>query len=1072
MAVSEFLEDLVSHLPALQLLQQVGYEYLTPEETLDLRGGRRSRVVLESILAEWLAKQNAITLKGRTHPFSEANLRNAVDALTNVPLTGGLIDANEQAFDLITRPKSVEQTIDGNRRSFDIRYVDWENPGNNVYHVADEFEVERTASHETRRPDLVLFVNGIPLVVVECKRPDLKDALGEGVSQQLRNQRDAEIPQLFVTSQLLLAVCQNGGRYATTGTPRKFWSIWREENAGDLDLKLAKLINTPLTADQKRRVMSSRKPHVAAKMEEILAAGDRLPSEQDRLLYCLLRPERLLEMTYRYVVFDKAVKKVARYQQYFAIDETIARVTSSKGDAKRPGGVIWHTTGSGKSLTMVMLAKALSLEPSIKNPRVVIVTDRVDLDDQIWKTFKACGKGVEKADSGRHLVDLISQGKADVITTIIDKFESAAGTHNLRDESSNVFVLVDESHRSQYGLAHAKMKQVFPNACYIGFTGTPLLKAEKSTATKFGGFIHAYPMRQAVEDGSVTPILYEGRMSELSGDQRQLDKWFDRITRDLSDEQKVDLKKKFRREEELTKTSERLYEVAFDVATHFAENFRGTNFKGQFAVSGKAAALKYHRLFEEIGREYPERKVSTRVIVSPPDTREDNETIDEEDIPEIQKFWMEMMQRYTSEKRYVEQSIEDFEKRAEPEILICVDKLLTGFDAPCNTVLYVDKRLKEHNILQAIARVNRLFEGKDFGLVIDYRGIFGALTEARDQYDALAGFDEEDIDGTFTDLSEEVSKLPERHTNVWSVFAGVANKKDAEAMQQHLRPEDVRQEFYDTLNAFAKTLQLAMSSARFHETTPLETVQRYVDDLKYFRGLRTAVKQRYNEAVDYREYEDQIRNMIDKYVGAEEVRRVIEPVNIFEVDDLDEELDEIEGAAAKADFIASRVKKTCTERMDDDPVLYKKLSQVIDEAIREYLDKRLSEEEYLKRMLAAYAEAKGQGSQEVPDQLRSDPEARAYFRILKEAFGSLASEKRDDLAGIAAETALKAKRLIDEHRIRDWAEKPDVEKAIRNDLDDLMFAVKGRYELPLTGDDIDEIADGLLRVARRREVQG
>jgi len=826
----------------------------------------------------------------------------------------------------------------------------------------------------------------------------------------------------------------------------------------------------------------------------VLAAGQRLPSSQDRLLYCLFRPERLLEMAFRYIVFDKNIKKVARYQQYFAIGETLARVTransgGANGDQQRPGGVIWHTTGSGKSLTMVMLAKALSLEPTIKNPKVVIVTDRIDLDRQIWKTFLACRKSVERANSGGHLVQLVSQGKADIITTIIDKFESAASTHDLKDEGNNVFVLVDESHRSQYGLAHAKMKQVFPNACYIGFTGTPLLKKEKSTATKFGGFIHTYPMRQAVEDKAVTPILYEGRMSELHGDQKAIDKWFDRITKDLSDKQKVDLKKKFRREEELTKTSERLYEIAFDITTHFCENFTGTKFKGQLAVSSKAIALKYHQLFEDIGREYPERAVSSRVIISAPDTREDNETIEEKDVPEIQRFWQQMMQQFGSEKKYLEQTIDDFEKKPTPEIIICVDKLLTGFDAPCNTVLYIDKRMRDHNILQAIARVNRLFDGKDFGLVVDYRGIFGALDEAVKKYDALSDFDEEDLEGTFTQIEEEIAKLKERHTNVWAVFNGVQNKQDLEAMQQHLRPEDVRQDFYDALNEFSKTLQLAMSSAKFHEATPKATVQRYIDDMKYFRNLRAAVKQRYNEAVDYKEYEDQIRNMVNKYIGADEVKRIVEPVNIFEVDNLDEELDQIAGKAAKADFIASRVKKTCTEKMEEDPVLYQKLSEVIDEAIKAYLEKRLSEEEYLKKMFEAWNEAKEQGSSKVPVELRSDPEAKAYFRLLQEGFEQAversmkvaesspdyvindASAMRIDLAGIAAETALKARKIIDERKIRDWTDNRDVVNAMINDLDDLMFAAKGRYDLPLTSDDIDEILEKIVQVAKRREMQ-
>ncbi len=1089
MAVSEFLEDLVSHLPALQLLQQVGYRYLTPTEALDLRGGKRSRVVLEAILYEQLRKLNQINVKGQTHDFTETNLKNAVDALTNIPFDG-LVKTNEQAYDLLTLGKAEEQTIDGNKRSYTLQYIDWEHPENNVYHIADEFEVERTASHELRRPDIVLFVNGIPLAVIECKRPDEHDAVEVGISQHLRNQRQGEIPGLFVYSQLLGSICQNHGKYATTGTPKKFWAAWKEDHADDLDMRLAKLINTPLNAEQLARMFESRKPWVVAKMQEVLAAGQRLPSPQDRLLYCLFRPERLLEMAYRYIVFDKNIKKVARYQQYFAIGETLARVTKSKGDEQRPGGVIWHTTGSGKSLTMVMLAKALSLEPTIKNPKVVIVTDRIDLDRQIWKTFLACRKTVERANSGSHLVRLVSQGKADIITTIIDKFESAASTHDLRDEGNNVFVLVDESHRSQYGLAHAKMKQVFPNACYIGFTGTPLLKKEKSTATKFGGFIHTYPMRKAVEDKAVTPILYEGRMSELHGDQKAIDKWFERITKDLSDEQKVDLKKKFRREEELTKTSERLYEIAFDLVTHFCENFKGTKFKGQFAVSSKAMALKYHQLFEDIGKEYPERKIASSVIISAPDTREDNETIEEEDIPEIQQFWKQMMEKFGSEKKYLEQTIDDFEKKPTPEIIICVDKLLTGFDAPCNTVLYIDKRLRDHNILQAIARVNRLFDGKDFGLVVDYRGIFGALDEAVKKYDALGDFDEDDLEGTFTQIEEEIAKLKERHTNVWSVFNGVQNKQDLEAMQQHLRPEDVRQDFYDALNEFSKTLQLAMSSSKFHEETPKATVQRYIDDMKYFRNLRAAVKQRYNESVDYKEYEDQIRNMVDKYIGADEVKRIVEPVNIFEVDNLDEELEGIEGTAAKADYIASRVKKTCVEKMEEDPVLYQKLSEVIDEAIQEYLEKRLSEEAYFQKMFEAWNEAKDQGSSKVPAELRSDPEAKAYFRLLQEGFEKVvhsqsvvaesavtyetsdsAGSTRTDLAAIAAETALKARNIIEERKIRDWTDNRDVVNAMINELDDLMFAAKGRYDLPLTSDDIDEILEKIIQVAKRREMQ-
>ncbi len=282
----------------------------------------------------------------------------------------------------------------------------------------------------------------------------------------------------------------------------------------------------------------------------------------------------------------------------------------------------------------------------------------------------------------------------------------------------------------------------------------------------------------------------------------------------------------------------------------------------------------------------------------------------------------------------------------------------------------------------------------------------------------------------------------------------------------------MRQDFYETLNQFAKTLQIAVGSAKFHEETDRKLVGRYLEDLKYFRNLRAAVKQRYNEAVDYKEYEDQIRCMVDKYIGADEVKQIIKPVNIFQVNNLAAELDGIEGSAAKADFIASRVKRTCTEKMEEDPVLYQKLSQVIDEAIKAYLDKRTSEEEYLQTMLDTWKEAQEQGTSKVPSELRAHPDAKAYFRLFLVGFEKTAgADQRGDLAAVAAETALKAMKVIEEKKIRDWTNNRDVENAMINDLDDMLFGVKGRYDLALSHADIDEILEGVIRVAKRRDVQ-
>nr|WP_229777891.1 type I restriction endonuclease subunit R [Deinococcus seoulensis] len=1052
---SDYLEDLVSILPAVQLMQNLGYTYLTPADTVRLRGGKRGRVVLTEVLREQLAKLNSFEFRGARHAFSPVNIDRAVDAIAAMPYEALLTTAEKQ-HDLLTLGIGLEETVDGYTRSFQLQYVDWERPERNAYHVTDEFEVERQRSTSTRRPDVVVFVNGLPLVVIECKRPDIKLAVKEAISQHLRNQKPGEIPELFTTAQLLFAVAQNAAQYATTATPAKYWSVWKEE--GDHEKELLDLVNRPLSNKQKEKMFSEREGWLRVRAEELWAAGQRLPTAQDRLLHGLLRPERLLEFVRGYVLFDGKIKKVARHQQFFAIKATVNRVKTLRADGSRQGGVVWHTTGSGKSLTMVMLGKTIALDRELPHPKIVLVTDRVDLDKQIHRTFKATGKSVARAGSGKHLLELLS-GKAaekpDVITTIGKKFESLTREKFIFD-ARDVFVLVDESHRSQYGKTAALMENVLPRACYIGFTGTPLLKAQKSTAAKYGGFIHTYTMRQAVEDEAVVPLRYEGRMSELRGDQVNLDKWFDRITKGLTDPQKADLKRRFQREEELLNAEQRMAEVAYDIGQHFKLHFAGTPFKGQFAVSSKAAALKYKKLFEGFG------DVRVEVVISAPDTRGEHETVDDEDTPEVQVFWKGVMAKYGSEEAYLDGVISAFDSDDGPDILIVVDKLLTGFDVPRNAVLYLDKRLREHNILQAIARVNRLYDGKDAGLVVDYRGVFGALNEALDTYAALEaqGFDREDIDGSLTDVKEEIAKLASRHADVWRVFNGVENKRDSEAMQQHLGLQDVREEFYRTLTAFAKTLQLALGHAPWHSDTPEERQRTYTNDLKFFLNLRAAVKQRYGESVDYSAFEAQLRNLVNRYVGAEEVKTIVEPVSIFNVPSFEQELDEIEGEAAKADAIASRVKRTLTERMEEDPALYKRLGQMIEEAIEEHRARRLSDAEYLQRMLDLLDTTRNSGASGGPNTLQGREEARAYYGVLKEHL-ELPDERLAKLA-IDMELTLAARK------IRDWTTDPDVHKAMLNDLDDLLYALK-KEDVNLDFKQMDEITHQVLGVAQARE---
>src|SRR5262245_36367956 len=515
-----FLEDHISQIPALQLLQNIGYVYLRQQDVHLERRGKLSNVLLEGVMERQLRKLNRINFKGGEHEFSDANIQAAVQTLKDVVLSDGLIRTNEQVYDLISLGKSFEQKIDGDTKSFTLIYVDWKRPENNVFHVAEEFEVERADGAQTCRLDIALFVNGIPFAVIECKRPDERDAIKTAISRHLRNQQSEFLPRLFAYSQMLLAINNNDAMYATTGTPPEFWAHWRER--AEITQEVGRLINKPLTKEQKDKLFADRFAYARRDFDDLELEG-RPVTEQDKAIYCLLRPERLIELTRQFIVFDSGQKKIARYQQYFAVKKTIERIKRVGADGKRAGGVIWHTQGSGKSLTMVMMAKAIALEESGADPRIALVTDRVDLDDQIWGAFHSCGKEPVKATTGKHLIELLALNKASIITTVIDKFETAVKTSGFQNDSNNVFALVDESHRSQYGETNARMRKVLPNACYIGFTGTPLKKKDRNTAAKFGGVIDAYKIDQAVRDKAVTPLLYEGRRISRELDQRAID---------------------------------------------------------------------------------------------------------------------------------------------------------------------------------------------------------------------------------------------------------------------------------------------------------------------------------------------------------------------------------------------------------------------------------------------------------------------------------------------------------------------------------------------------------------------
>lgn len=1027
MNTPSYKEKDMSKNPAIEFLQKLGYVYLPKEEVNRQRKGKLSNVILEDILEEQLNKINSINFKGKDYNFSAGNIANAISVLRDIPMFDGLVITNEKVYDMLTLGRSFEEDVLGkgnDKKSFTINYIDWKNPLNNVFHIVEEFVVAETASETTRCPDIVLFVNGIPLVVIECKSSSIKNPIDQAISQHIGNQMKDGIPKLFIYSQILCAVAGNQAKYATISTPKNFWSTWKEK-------------------------------------------ADNVDTKQDELLEALCEPKRLLEFVYQFIVFDEGRKKVARYQQYFAVKKTLDRITNIDKNNRRIGGVIWHTQGSGKSLTMVMMAKAIALDSEIRDPKIIIVTDRIDLDNQIRDTFHHCGKTPLQAKSGTHLIKIIEDNKAAIVTTIIDKFRAVSRKKDLKNNSNNIFILVDESHRSQYGSAHAMMKKVFPNACYIGFTGTPLLKKDKNTALKFGGIIDTYTIDQAVKDKSVLPLYYEGRLVVQEVNKNPIDKWFEIVSRDLKEKQRVDLKKKFSTKKILNEADQKIYNVAFDVSQHFSNKYKGTGFKGQLTAPNKTVAIKYKEYFDEFGL------ITSEVLISAPDMREGNEDIYSESTDKVNSFWKKMIRKYGNEKKYNEQIINAYKNVDNPEIIIVVEKLLTGFDAPKNSVLYITRSLKEHGLLQAIARVNRLYEGKDYGEIIDYYGLLGELDHALTDYSNLENFDEDDISGTLVNIMEEVKTLPQKHSDLWELFNGL-NKNDVEAYERFLAPEDLREKFYTRLSAFVKTFQTALGTVKFIEDTPSEKIDKYKKDAQFFLKLRVSIKSRYSDDIDYKEYEQKVQKLIDTYVTSEEIIKITDPVNIFDTEKFEEEVNKKIGVVSKADTIAYRIKKTIIEKMDEDPAFYKKLSELLKDTIDKYRDKVYlgveklkNDNEYLKKVSELLLKLRNRTGDDLPKCLEHKEVAKAFYGIIFERIKEISIDKNNN-EDISADIAIKIDNIVLNNRYVDWIKNNDIQNKIMNQIEDILFESKDEYSLNISLEDIDFIIEKIMSIARKR----
>ena len=1023
-----YLEINASQRPALALFEAMGYTYISPADC-DKQRGSRYRVLLRDILRGQLRRLNRYVYAGAENEFSAANIERAMEDLDE-PLTDGLVRTSEKIYDALLLGKSYPETVgDGKMLSFNLRYIDWETPQNNVFHVTEEFAVDSRDRQHNARPDIVLFINGIPFAVIECKAPHIP--VEEAVGQMIRNQQAAYIPQIFKFAQFVVATNKNAVKYATVGTPKKFWSVWKEQDTEWLQTRLKALV------------------------------PDRMPTEQDRNIISLFSPERVYELIRYFILFDANVKKVCRYQQFFAVWEIMKTIAESDEHGNRQSGVIWHTQGSGKSLTMVMLAKYILMELKDCHPRVVIVTDRKELDAQIAATFAHTRLTPARATSGRHLVELVNSARADVITSIINKFNTVE-RQEVKNPSRDIFVLVDESHRSNYGLMATRMRSVFPNACYIGFTGTPLMKSEKNTMARFGRLIHKYTIRDGVEDGAIVPLIYEGRFVEQKVDEENIDLWFKQTTRRLTEAQREDLRRKWSSIRRLTSTDARIKRIALDISEHFIEGYKDTGFKAMLATNYKRDAIRYLECFEQFG------DLNCAVVISPPDMREGVDDADEGADDLVVSFWNKMMQQYGDADRY-EEAIKNRFCDGEIDILIVCSKLLTGFDAPLCQVLYIDKELKEHGLLQAIARTNRLHEGKDYGLIVDYRGLIEKLDTAMDMYSGagLENFDGGDLKGVVVDVMSAIGNLRSAYTQLVELFAPVGSISDAEAVEVFLADDKMRQDFYTLLCAFGRALHLVLNAEQAYNALSKEERQKYQDTFIFFSKVRRSVKLQYCDAIDNAEYEPLMQNLLDTHLSVAGLKKITSPIDILNKDDFEKELEELGSLRSKADAIASRMTRSISEKRDENPAYYDSFSKRIRDALALYKEKVISEAEYLAKMRTIMGDYHaGRSTVSYPERIKNNVHAQAFFGVLTALFDEVEDERITP--DFVAEVSEEITKIVASHSQVDWTNNKTIHDRISQDIDDLFYKYEKEYGLKLSFDLIDKIIDNVKTVALRR----
>lgn len=873
--------------PAIDQLKQLGWTYIHGAELTPESG---ARAYMRDVV---LVKQLESAIK-RINPWiSDENLRKVSRELTH-PNFAGLMDYNHAIYQTLVNHQSVEQDLGKGRKGQTVKIIDFNNLANNEFICTNQFKVDGV--NQNIIPDIVCFVNGLPLAVIECKSPYITNPVAEGINQlrryaNLRHPHDDEgAEKLFWYNQLMVSTCRDQAKVGTISSSSQHYSDWKDAYPFSDD----DLLRSSVDKDEVKDI-----PSPAYLTDAKAIAVGKQVTAQRRLLAGMFNLASFIDILQNFVIYEptegKLIKKVARYQQFRAVNKVIERLKSGK-TRKDKSGVVWHTQGSGKSLTMVMLAVKMRRDPVLKQYKLIFITDRTQLDEQLSTTFRdAQGETVYNASSVAKLKELLQKDSSDLVTAMVQKFQDAEKEGGFKDlnPSKKIIVLADEAHRTQFGGLALTINTALPNAPKIGFTGTPLLKTQKM-GNAFGGYIDQYKVNEAVEDGATVRILYEGREVKTDVSGESLDSLFNEYFSDYSKEEQQQIKTKYGVERAVREAPARIRWVCIDLLKHYREHIQPDGFKAMIVTGSRHAAAIYKQTLDELGAP------ASEVIISG----------DHNDKPYLAKY---------TDKTKQKKAIEGFTKPLNENptaFLIVKDMLLTGFDAPIAQVMYIDRKLQDHTLMQAIARVNRTCSApngngvKDCGFVVDYFGLSEYLI------DALKLFSSEDVDGSYQSLKDEIPKLKATHTVAMSYFKDL-NSDDIDDYVLALKDEELRAQFEIAFKRFAKQMNIVM---------PDSAASPFIPDLKFLGKVHNAAGNRYRDpGLDLSDVGEKVRQLVDEHIISTGVDPKIPPIDLLAAN-FKERLTEVKSVESKASEIESAVKHHITVNIDEDPEYYKSLS--------------------------------------------------------------------------------------------------------------------------------------------------